>query len=234
MAYTARTLITRAYYLSRVVARGLQTVSGQQISDGLFLLNALLGFKGTDTRLIPYWTRGSFPTITAQESYFVDGLLELETLTFNLQDVRFGMNGQTRRQYFGQSRINQLESLPFTYHTERELGGMRIYLYFVPDAVYTVEYTGKFALSDVTLDQDLSLTYDSFYLEYLRYALTEYICEEFAVTMPDQTRAKYKELEKKLMDVSPPDLSLQFIDYFGDNTSINWGVVNLSKGYLPN
>ena len=57
MAYTARMLITRAYYLSQIVSRQLQEVSGEQIEDGLFLLNALLQFKSTDLREIPYFIR---------------------------------------------------------------------------------------------------------------------------------------------------------------------------------
>lgn len=233
MAYTARTLITRSYYLSQIVSRGLQTVSGEQIIDGLDLLNALLAVKSMDTRLIPYWSRSSFVTVAGTESYFVSNLVAIETLTFNLQDVRFGMNQQGRIQYFGQSRINNLQSLPFTYHTEREKGGTRIYLYFVPDSVYTVELTGKFGLTDVTLDTDLLLVYDAYYIEYLRYALGEYICSDYAVNFPAQAEAKFQQIQKKLMDVDPPDLSIQTIDYFGDNTSINWAIVNLSKGYLP-
>ena len=45
MPYLAQTLITRSWYLSGIVARGAQTVTGDQITDGLMMLNALLDFK---------------------------------------------------------------------------------------------------------------------------------------------------------------------------------------------
>ena len=60
MVYSALQLITRSYYLSQVVSRQLQTVSGDEITDGLYLLNALLDYKSTDVRLIPYFTRFEF------------------------------------------------------------------------------------------------------------------------------------------------------------------------------
>jgi len=54
MVYTARKLITKAYYLSQVISRSLQTVTAEQVTDGLELLNALIDFKRSDLRLIPY------------------------------------------------------------------------------------------------------------------------------------------------------------------------------------
>ena len=55
MAYLAVDLISRAYYLSQVVSRELQVVSGTQITDGLYLLNSLIDFKNSDLREIPYY-----------------------------------------------------------------------------------------------------------------------------------------------------------------------------------
>src|ERR1700679_2338430 len=110
MAYTALELITNAYYLSGIVSRQLQTVSGQQISDGLYLLNALLAVKTADKRLIPYYTTYS------------QNLIEIETMSFNLNNVRYAMNNVPRRKYFGQPRVNNIDTLPFSWHMERALG----------------------------------------------------------------------------------------------------------------
>lgn len=233
MAYTATQLITRAYYLSQVVARGLQTVSAEQITDGLYLLNALLGFKGTDTRLIPYYQRYEFDAVVGQEEYFIENLLMVDTLTFNIEQVRYSMNEFTRAQYFAISRVDNIQSLPFCYRVERELGGARIYLYFVPADTYVMKMEGKFGFTNVTLITDLSLTYDAYYVEYLRYALAEYICCEFGVTFPDESKMKFKEIEKKLMAVSPPDLSLQGDSYFDQGFGMDWQVANLTRGYWP-
>lgn len=233
MAYTARQLITKSYYLSQIVARELQTVSGSQLADGLDLLNALLDVKGSDLRLIPYFQRYSFPTVQGQEEYFIENLLAVENLTFNLGSVRFSMNEMSRNEYFGSPRVDGVQSLPYQYRCERELGGMRIYLYFLPNANLTIKLSGKFGLTQVTLDEDLSLTYDLFYLEYLRYALAQYICQDWGNTFPEPSELKLAEIRKKLMDTNPPDLRIQKRGYFGSGVVFDWQTINLYRGYYP-
>lgn len=233
MAYTARELITRAYYLSQIVSRQLQTPSGQQITDGLYLLNSLLDFMSTDIRLIPYFRRYEFDSVVGQEEYFVSGLLYVDSLTFNIGDVRYSINEATRKQYFAGPRVDGIQSLPYVYRTERELDGMRIFLYFEPQAIYQMKLSGKFRLGNVTLDTDMSLTYDEYYIEWLRYALAVKVCEEWGSSVPDTTMAKYKEMQKKLMEVSPPDLSIQKNTYFNSLPGFDWQMINLYKGWVP-
>lgn len=234
MAYTALQLINRAYYLSQVVSRQLQTVSGEQVTDGQFLLNALLNYKSTDLRLIPYFQRATFPTVQGQEEYFIDNLLYVDSLTFNLGTVRYSLIENTRKEYFDGPRIDDVQSLPYCYRVERELGGARIFLYFVPDTVYTMKLSGKYALTEVSLTTDLSLLYDQFYIEYLRYSLAQEICEDYGATFPDESKMKLSAMEKKLMEVSPPDLSIQKRGYFGSRTGVlDWQQVNIGKGWYP-
>lgn len=233
MAYSALQLITRSYYLSQIVARELQTVSDIQLADGLFLLNALLDFKSTDTRHIPYYKRYTFNAVTGQEEYFIPGLLNVDSLTFNIDKVRFSMNEFTRTQYFAISRVDGILSLPFCYRVERELGGSRIYLYYVPADTYVMKMEGKFALTQVALTTDMALVYDLYYIEFLRYSLAEYICSEYGATFPDESKAKLNELQKKITAVSPPDLSIQNDSYFDDRGGMDWQVANLTTGYWP-
>ncbi len=233
MAYSALQLITRSYYLSQIVSRGLQTVSGEQVTDGLYLLNALLDFKSTDLRLIPYFERFEFPSIQGQEDYFISNLLYVDALTFNIGPVRYSMNDMTRKDYFSTPRVDGIQSLPFSYRVERELGGARIFLYFVPEAIYQMKLSGKFGLTEVTLETDMSAVYDLYYIEYLRYALAEYLCSEWGTTFPDESKRKYEEIRKKLMDVSPADLSIQKRGYFTRGPFMDWQSVNLSKGWWP-
>jgi hypothetical protein len=235
MAYTALTLITRAYNLSGVVSRELQTVTGTQEQEGLELLNELLDLKGSDLRLIPYWTPATFNTVAGQEMYFVPNLLDIDlnTLTFNLQSVRFPTKYKSRSDYFGTARANGIQSFPFSMRPERVLGGMNIYLYYVPNQVYPVNYFGKFGLQDVTLTTDLSLTFDRYYISYLRYALGESISMEYTIDYPQQAAEKLKEIRKKLMDVSPPDMTMRKMSYFGYGQGLNWAIANISGGYVP-
>jgi hypothetical protein len=209
MAYTGLQLITRAFYLSQVVSRQLETVTGDQVSDGLMLLNALIDFKNSDLRLIPYFNRTTFNAVTGQELYFIPNLLYIDSLTFNIGPVRYSMVEKTRKEYFASPRVDNITALPFTYRPERVLGGMNIFLYFLPESNYVMNLSGKYGLTEVTLNQDLSLVYDLYYIEYLRYALARYICGEYGATFPDASERQFQEIQKKLMDVSPADLSIQ-------------------------
>ncbi len=233
MAYTALQLIDRAYYLSQIVARELEVVSGGQQADGLYLLNALLSFKSSDLRLIPYFTRDTFPTIQGVEDYYRPNLLMIDSLTFNIGDVRYSMLEKTRDEYFASARVDNIQSLPVTYRIERELGGLRIFLYPLPSDVYTMKLSGKFGFTNVTLQTDLSLVYDAYYIEYLRYALSRYLCAEYGATFPDASEIHFQEMQKKLMDVSPVDMSITKQTFFGGAPGIDWQMVNLWKGYLP-
>lgn len=233
MAYSALTLITRAWYLSGIVARNLETVSGDQVTDGLFLLNVLLDFKASDVRLIPYYTRYAGTFVIGQEKYFIPNLYAIETMTFNIGQLRYPMTEMKRDVYFGSGRVDNIISLPFSYHSERVYGGSDVYVYFLPVETYTFNLSGKFALTDVTLMQDMSLTYDNFYLEYLRYSLAQFMCNEYNISFAPEKLAMLKVYEKKLLDVSPPDLSLKKVSFMNSGTTLNWAMVNVSGGYLP-
>jgi hypothetical protein len=232
MVYTALQLITRAYYLSQVLSRQLQTPDGEQISDGLYLLNTLLDVKASDLHLIPYFQRYTFPTIAGQEEYFVPNLVYPDSITFNIGVVRYSMIDMTRKGFFATPRVDNVQSLPFSYRVERTLDGSNIFFYFVPADVYLIVLWGKFGFNDVTLTTDLSLIFDQYYIEYLRYALAKKICEEWGATYPDATMAEFMRIEKKLMMVSPADLSIQKRTYWTQTPALDWQLVNL-PGWVP-
>ncbi len=233
MAYTALQLITRSYYLSQIVARNLQTVSPDQVTDGLYLLNALLDYKSTDIRLIPYFSEYFFNSVQGQEEYFVPNLLYVDSLTFNIGPVRYSLNEMTRKEYFSGPRVDNIQSLPYGYRIERTLNGSNVFLYFEPADIYQMKLWGKFALTEVSLTTDLSTLYDAYYIEYLRYALASEICEEWGNTFPDQSKIKLEAMQKKLMEVSPPDLSIQKRSYFSGYAGWGWQEINLWKGFWP-
>lgn len=234
MAYTGLQLITRAYYLSQVVSRELQTVSGAEVTDGLYLLNALLDFKRTDLNLIPYYQEFNFTAIQGVQKYHIDNLLDVDSLTFNIGPVRYPMMDMSRKAYFATPRVDNIESLPMSYRIERSLGGADIYIYFLPADNYVMTIFGKFALTDVTLETDLSAVYDTYYIEFLRYSLAEYICSEYGTTFPDKSQQKLDQMTKKLQLVSPKDLTLNKQTYFTNpGWGVDWQSINLWKGYWP-
>lgn len=233
MAYTGRMLVTRSWFLSGIVARRLQSVSGDQATDGLFLLNALLDWKAIQIDLIPYWTYYEFPAVAGQEQYYIPNLYAVESLTFNIGDVRYPTEPANRTAYFGTGRVDNISSLPSTWYFNRSLGGGSIYMYFKPQDDYPIKIMGKFGLTNVTLDTDLLSIYDPAYIEYMRHALAQYMCSEYGIMMNPETFKIFKSIERTLMDVSPPDLSVRKSSILTVGSGINFGDVNLGQGWRP-
>lgn len=155
MAYTVTNLITDAFYISGIVSREFETVSGPQGQVGLALLNNILADKAIEKDMIPYYTKYTFNAIPGQESYFIPNLEELDTLVFYLNTVRYQMREVDRIKYRGSPRANNISSLPFNWNLERCLGGANISLYFFPNLAYPMEAWGLFRLGSVVLNTDL-------------------------------------------------------------------------------
>lgn len=229
----ANELIAKAYYLSDIVSRELETVSGSQQADGLDMLNDLLAEKSAKGKMIPYYTHSSVNTVVGQEEYFIPNLIDIDALTYNIGDIRYSMLRLKRKRYFGSSRADNVSSLPTSYHFERSLGGAKIYFYYLPADIYRVNITGKFALSNVTGSDELSDGLDDFYVAYLKYALAERIAQFFNIELaPGKSKTLY-DLERKVFEVSAPDLSIRKLSTFGDEFYTNYAYANLGEGFVP-
>lgn len=156
MSYTTLQLITGAYYASGIVSRDFESVSGAQAADALQWLNDIITETNVAQGMIPYETTYTFNGIIGQEKYFIPGLVNVDTLVFYLDSVRYSMQYDKRNAYFGSPRVENINSLPTDWYAERTLGGTNIYLYFKPDKQYPIELHGSFELPKVTQFQDLS------------------------------------------------------------------------------
>jgi hypothetical protein len=231
---TARELITKAFYLSGIVSKEFQTVGGDQLQEGLELLNDVLSVQSLDAKRIPFFKEYNFNAVTGQEKYFIPGLISAETFTFFIDNVRFSTTVENRDRYFGYPRAEGIESLPYSYRLERVKDGSDLYVYFLPADNYPMTIWGKFDLDEVaSVDEDLSAIYERDYLTYLRYLLAEYICTEYNVTMQPNVMEKLKELENQVEWISPKDLTTKKISTLTDDDHINWADANLGRGWRP-
>lgn len=234
MAYIATKAITEGYYLSGIVARDQETVSGSQLSDGLSALNSLLSMKSINGRFVPYYQQYNFTAVIGQERYFVPNLIEFEAFTFDLDSsFRFPTMNVRRKRYFGSARANNIRSLPVTRHFERTKGGGYIYLYFLPQAAYPLSLIGKFGFDSVEYDTDLSTIYDQFYIDYLTYELARRLCANNAITLSPQTKEILDEYNQQLRDLMPIDLSMEKISTLQRGTTFNYADANLGRGFRP-
>lgn len=156
MAYTTNQLISGAYYAAGIVSREFETVNGSQISDGLGWLNDILAEKRVDESMIPYETVYTFTASVGQKSYFIPNLIQIDTIVFYLDQVRYALTFTQRNQFFGAARVENIQSLPHEWYFERAKGGGNLHIYFGPDQNYPFEVHGIFDIAPVQLGQDLS------------------------------------------------------------------------------
>jgi len=232
MAYTATQLVSDAYYASGIVSRDFEQPSGSQNKDGLREFNYILSDKTVDSSMLAYNTSYSFNTVIGQESYAIPDLITVDTLTFTLDNVRYPLSQVKKNQYFGNVRANSVSSLPYQFHIVRDLAGANLYMYFLPNAVYTMELWGSFSLSSVTGDTDLELTHDLFYISYMKNALAARLCSVFNVEVPmgvsEELRKYYQWIQNRS---APLDLTMRKISTLSGDSTINYGEVNLGNGW---
>lgn len=234
MTLTANQLISDAYYVSNIVSREFETPTGQQLSDGLRFLNELITDKDIDSSLVPYTSVYNFSAVIGQQMYFIPNLIYAETFTFYIDTIRYQTRNQQRKDYFGSFRATNIESLPFNWHTERCLNGSNLFLYFLPSQEFPLEIWGQFRLSTVTQFQNLSLTYEAFYTNFLKYELAVRLCKEYGYNAPplvsEQLANYYTIINAKS---NTYDLKQQKLSTLTSGSAINYAIVNLSGGWIP-
>lgn len=234
MTYLTSNLITDAYYLSSIVSRDFETPTGGQMSDGLRLLNDLLADRSIDNGTIPYSSKITMNATPDNPVYAIPNLINMEIFVFYIGSVRYETRNQQRYEFFGTFRATNIQSLPFNWHFERNLGGGTLYLYFIPDVAYPLEIWGTFALTNVTEFQDLSLTLDTFYTNFLKYLLAQRLCDYNSWSTPQAVMLqleKYYQWINKSTNVM--DLRQRKVSSLATTTAINYGLVNLSNGWVP-
>ncbi len=233
MAYTTLQLINNAYYESGIVSRGFETVGGQQAQDGLQFLNDLIADKTIENGLIPYYQEYDFNAVTGQEKYFIEDLISIDTFVFYIDTVRYQTENRARREYFGTSRADNIQSLPGSWHMERCFQGANLYIYFKPNQAFPLTIWGQFRLQQVVINQDLSLTLDRFYINYLKSDLAVRLCAEYNYTVPSGVAKALANYEDTISKKSGPmDLRLVKLSSLQRRGGINYGQVNLGKGWV--
>jgi hypothetical protein len=259
MVYTVTQLVSDGFNCSGVVGKEFEQVSGEQFNEGLSYLNSLLAKKTADKSGIPYFLQYEANFIIGQEQYYIPGLIRIDSMTFFIdsppdpiivnpvpappvpfvqsagQQVRYAMRQVDRKLYWSTPRANQILSLPYQYTVERQFGGASVYVYFLPNVQYVYQIWGLFALNNVMLGQDLSLTLDQFYIDFLKFELAERICAEYDYNMPEGAAHQLEEYQmiidkrEQSMDlfqqtISPLSQITDGVNYAWANLGVGWSV----------
>jgi hypothetical protein len=152
----------------------------------------------------------------------------------NPNGIRMPMRSLERIAYFSIPRIENINSLPSYYHIERCMGGANAFIYPLPNAIYPFTMYGKFSLQEVNENDDLELTFDKFFIEYLRYLLASYICEFYEIDVPNSVLRRLSTYESQMKDISPIDFSMNKTSSLGSSLNIDpYILANLSNGWWP-
>ncbi len=228
-----RQLISDAWFLSGIVSPEFQAVGGDEVSNGLTILNDTLAEKSITTAYIPYYTQLTFNGVVGQEEYFIPNLVEVTVLTFDHNEVRYTPQFRSRNVYWGRPRVNDIDSWPLDWTIERTLGGTKIFVYFRPIEPFEFKITGKFALAELELDTDLSLILERYYLSYLKYLLAKRLCDWRSYAFSPGKQATLKQFEDTLFEVAPMDTTAVIHSTLNSRNSLNYAQINLGGGYWP-
>ncbi len=208
MSYTVRKLITEAYYASGIRSREFQTIEGALISEGLSLLNDFLAVTSANQSKKPYIQTKTFNCIANQEKYKIDGLIYPETISFYIDtNLRMPVNIAGRKEYFGTTKVTDLNTIPYNCTIERVLNGSEVYFYPLPDKAYKIEITGFFSLELIdNLSLDLTTIYDMYYIVFLKHNLIKTICMSEAIQTPLETTEYIAQLDNVVSKIATIDL----------------------------
>ena len=106
-------------------------------------------------------------------------------------------------------------------------------MYFLPVDTYQMTIWGLFRLANVTYNQDLSLTLDGFYIDYLKWRLAKRICNEYNYAISPGITNELEEIEIAISKRSGVmDLRMQVASTLDNyNNGVNYALANLGRGW---
>lgn len=230
---TAQQIVDSGWYLSGIVARDYEVVSGSQSADGLEILNDILSEMAVTGKYQPYYTQITQNVTKGSASFFVTNLIDCDSVTFKIQSVTYTMNRRNVTQYFNKSFVNSVESLPYEYYFQREVGGGRIFIYYSPSDDYDFRVSGRFSINIVESTTDLSSQFDQIYLTYLKYACAVRMCQFDNVTPPKTVQQELFRIRKMITKMSPSIAENQNISILGSYKAPSYGRANLTGLIIP-
>lgn len=228
-----RGLIAEAYYLSGVLSRKFEQPSGGEISDGLVRLNDILAEKAYEPRAIPFRSSATLNCVAGQEEYLFNNFTEIESLVYFLGTVRIPLILDSFGEYFNTPRVESVRSIPSHYYAEKEIGRIRVYLYFSPAENYQLLARGKQFLTNLALDTDLDTILDDAYQSYLKYELAIRLAQFNKAPLPGDLIPTRDRLQQLIFDRNPVDVRPVKNLALTRGGGMNWAVINISKGWVP-
>lgn len=248
MAYPIRQLIIEAYYLSGLVSRETETVSGEELEEGRHYLNIILSNNTINGERIIYSQSTKGTLNISSNTIYVPKLFCVQTITLYNGNIRYPLTRLDRDQFYGTSSIHALESIPVYYHEELSIlpldltenqptEGMRINVYPCANTNYEYVIHGKFGFDEIkpeNLSDDALKLWAYYYINYLTLSLAKRLNATTDIAFPVATQELLKSVEQELCSKNTKDYSMKIMNPFGFNESSScFPLVNLGTGYIP-
>lgn len=204
-------IIKNAYICAGINSAEINDEDPGQIVRGLNALSLVLAEKNFKTCELPYFDTIEVNAVQGQSDYFLQNMYTLETMTFNIGDVRYSMKSSTRRIFKGETRQENVKSLPTEFYYERTNGGLTVSLYFLPVDSYLLKFNGLKGFGNYTLDDELTNYVDLGYQSFIIYQLAIKLCIIFIRPVPQQLMEELRKMEKSMSFVNPPDMTFRYI-----------------------
>lgn len=226
-------LIGIAYNQANIAALNYTPLSDDQLKLGLYSLNQVLGEVLIDDGLIPYWKRYDDEFVINQETYEIPYLINVQTFTFVIDgDVRYPILPDNFRDYWGSAKAINIQTLPSIFTVKRTLTGSEVSVTPNPNKAYAFTIYGAFGLLSADYNDDLSDTYDQYYITYLTALTARMICVNASMAIPAQLEQHIAKYEAKIRNKSQPlDLTNAYTTMFGGTYTFNYMQAYSGNGY---
>lgn len=202
---TANTLISGALRVVTTVSPG-EPIPGEEASNALDVLNAMLAGWSAESLMIPFRTLESFPFVIGKNSYTIgptgdlvtvrpDSITGLYRRDSNNQD--FPLTSGTQQQY-NAIGTKGLGGSPDSYFYDPQFPNGVLYIYPAPSVVQTLFVESLKPINQFsTLQAALSLPGE--YQEAIKYLLAERLAPEYGMPISADVRKLIEDSRRRLM-----------------------------------
>jgi len=228
---TANAIIQEAFKIISVFSEE-SNLPGKRLKEGLDILNNLLSGYRSSAQLIAYDDVITFNLVVGQRQYEISNevgadvtnneLARLKFITIEKDNIQYPIKYDDDNSFY-ESPINLLDQrMPTRAFLQNGIKKSFINFLVLPDYAYLCTIKGKFVLSDLTLNTDIT-TVPRYYTNYLEYAVAQLLHGRYPGSKWDANDdAMLNKLEQNVMSVADIDLST------------NTGSALLNNGYFRN
>lgn len=204
----ASELINDAYRFGNVIAEEGQDLTAIQLADGIRLLNYVVNKINIDGEEVSLNARGDITVNAGQNVVLLTDYIKVTKAQYNLGDVFLDIHLLSYDDFYNESRIVNVSSIPYSGYTRRVPEGVELNLYFTPEKDYQVRIVGGLKkIKTLSADDELEAT-EQFYFELLMWELSRYLRLRNQMPSDPDIKKEIIEIREKLKSIKPKNINV--------------------------